>query len=82
MSFVNSIKASKSDLVYLVRAEDKPTGRDAWYYVQVHSKAKLPIFLEKVKTGLTLTDYADILYRGWGTEPPQEVKDKIKEQFG
>jgi hypothetical protein len=82
MGFVDALKASKSDLVYLVRAKEKPSNEDAWYYVQVHTKQKLPVFLEKVKTGLNLTDYSDVLYSGWGTEPPEEIKEKIKEQFG
>jgi hypothetical protein len=82
MSFLDAVKASQSNMIYLVRAEEKPSGKPAWYYVRVHSKAKLPIFLEKVKTGLTLTDYGDVLYSGWGTEPPEEIKAKIKEQFG
>ena len=80
--FTEALKVSQSDLVYLVRAESKPSMEMAWYYVQVESKAKLPIFLKKVKTGLNLEEFGTVLYSGWGTEPPDDIKQKIKEQFG
>ena len=82
-TFTSLVKASRSDLVYLVTAKEKPTNMDAWYYVQIESKSKVPIFLEKVKkTGLNLTEYGKVLYSGWGTEPPEDIKAKIKEEFG
>lgn len=81
-AFTDAVKASQSGLVYLVKAKEKKAGEDAWYYIQIDSKAKLPIFLEKVKTGLTLTDYGVVLYSGWGREPPEDIKQKIKERFG
>lgn len=82
MSHLDALKASRSDLVYLVRGKERASGKDAWYYVQVQNKAKLPVFLEKVKSGITLTDYAEILYSGWGADPPDDIRAKIKERFG
>ncbi len=82
-SFLETVKASQSDLVYLVKSTEKPSGKEAWWYVQVESKQKLPIFLHKVKTtGLRLTDYGKILYSGWGAEPPEDIKKKIEDEFG
>ena len=80
--FLDAVKASQSDLVYLVRAPEKDSGRNAWYYVQVHSKQQLPIFLEKVKTGMHLSEYATVLYSGWGDEPSEDIRHRIEEQFG
>ena len=80
--FASIVKASQSDLVYLAKGKEHKTGKDAWYYVQIKSKALVPIFLKEIKTGITLTDYGSVLYKGWGTEPPEDIKQKIKEQFG
>jgi hypothetical protein len=79
MSFVDKLQSSRGKLVYLVTGVD--TGKPAWYYVQV-KKAKLQLFKSRNKDGSDLTDYGTILYSGWGTEPPENKKQKIKEQFG
>ena len=81
-NFLDTVKASQSDLVYLVHAPEKASGRMAWYYVQAHSKQQLPVFMEKVKIGLRLSEYATVLYSGWGDEPSEDIRQKIKEQFG
>jgi hypothetical protein len=81
-NFTKALMASQSDLVYLVRAPSKPGMKMAWYYVQVASKAKLPIFLKEVKKGTNLEALGTILYSGWGDEPPDDIKQKIKDQFG
>lgn len=80
--FAELVTNSRSSLVYLAKLKEEPSGKDAWYYVQIKSKALVPIFLKEIKTGITLTDYGTVLYKGWGTEPPEEIKQKIKEQFG
>jgi hypothetical protein len=83
MSFYTSlVENSRSSLVYLVRLKEEPSELDAWYYLQVKSKTLESIFLKKIKTGINLTDYGTILYSGWGDEPPEDIKQKIKEQFG
>jgi|GEM_PF-2605764 len=81
-SFMEATRASQSGLLYLVTAKEKPTGKEAWWYVLVHSKQIVPIFLKKVQTtGLSLTDYGDVLYSGWGKEPPEEIRQKVKEDL-
>jgi len=79
--FTEALAVSLNDLVYLIRAESKPSMQMAWYYVQLDSRLKLPIFLKLVKTGLNLKEFGIILYSGWGTEPPDDIKQKIKERF-
>ena len=79
---LTAIRASQSELVYLARGKEKHSGNQAWYYVQVGSRAKLPVFLQKIKTGINLSDYGTILYSGWGDEPPEDVRVKIIQQFG
>ena len=81
-NFLEAVKASQSDLVYLASGKDNITGNNAWHYLQISSKGKVPLFLKNIKTGINLTDYGTILYSGWGEEPPEEIRLKIKEQFG
>ena len=78
MSFAAKLQSSRSDLVWLVTGFDG--GLPAWYYVQVE-KTKLHLFKARNKDSANLTDYGTILYSGWGTEPPEDIRQKIKEQF-
>ncbi|MGL9732291.1 MAG: hypothetical protein ACR5KX_06065 [Wolbachia sp.] len=79
-SFADATRRSRSDLIYLVRGKDRR--RSAWHYVLV-DKDKREIFLAKSRTGsIDVADYGEILYSGWGEDPPQEIVDKINEEFG
>ncbi len=79
-SFADATKRSRSDLVYLVRGKDR--GKSAWHYVLV-DKEKREMFLAKSRTGsIDVADYGEILYSGWGEDPPQAIVDKINEEFG
>lgn len=79
MSFSAKLKSSRSELVYLVSGVD--AGLPAWYYVHME-KSKLQLFKARNKDSSNLTDYGTILYSGWGEEPPTDIRQKIKEQFG
>ena len=65
--------------VYLVNS---PMGdNSAWYYILLDGLKK-PIFEAKIgKEALDLKDYGQILYSGWGAEPPADIQKKIEEQF-
>ncbi|MBD0391543.1 hypothetical protein IC220_03615 [Wolbachia endosymbiont of Pentalonia nigronervosa] len=79
-SHADAARRSRSDLIYLVRGKDR--GRSAWHYVLV-DKEKREMFLAKSRTGsMDVADYGEILHSGWGENPPQEVVDKINEEFG
>ena len=66
--------------VYLIRTPF-PDGSRAWYYVQV-DLLKLPTFVQAVTSGPTdLTKYGVILYRGWGDEPPPNIKKTVEEEY-
>lgn len=79
-SHADAARRSRSDLIYLVRGKDR--GRSAWHYVLV-DKDKREMFLAKSRTGsMDVADYGELLYSGWGENPPQEVIDKINEEFG
>ncbi|APR98296.1 hypothetical protein [Wolbachia endosymbiont of Folsomia candida] len=79
-SFAKRTRKSRSDLIYLVRGKDR--GKSAWHYVLV-DKEKREMFLAKSRTGsMDVADYGEILYSGWGEDPPQDIVDKINEEFG
>ena len=73
-SFASLVETSRSELVYLARLKEEPSGKDAWYYVQLKNKALVTIFLRKIKTGIDLREYGKVLYSGWGKEPPEKIK--------
>jgi hypothetical protein len=79
-SFIERVKATEGHLVFLSRGafEGKPT----WHYIKVDPR-KLDAFKKQVKTGsIELTEFGNILYSGWGMDPPQAIIDKVKAQFG
>ena len=78
---LKAVKASEKALVYFVKSKAKPNRAAAWYYVKLTHKLKAPIFLNKLKTGANLLDFGTVLYSGWGVEPPEDIKKKIKEEF-
>ena len=78
--FSETLSKKRGNLVYLVRGKDK--GKAAWHYVLV-DKVKLPVFLKKTQGGsLDVADYGKVLYSGWGQDPPDEIRQKIQDEFG
>lgn len=78
--YVDPIKKSKSDLVYLVKGVDD--GRNAWYYLLVE-RVKLQLFLRALNDDIIhLENYGVILYSAYGDEPPANITDSLKEEYG
>ena len=66
--------------VHLVRGKDR--GRPAWHFVFV-DEDKVQQFKDKVATGtIDVADYGEVLYSGWGEDPPQDIIDKVDHRFG
>lgn len=73
-------KKSKADLIYLVKGVD--AGSNAWYYVLV-DRLKLQLFLKALNDDIIhLENYGVILFSAYGDEPPQEVTNKLKAEYG
>ncbi|WP_333023546.1 hypothetical protein [Wolbachia endosymbiont of Pentidionis agamae] len=69
----------RPDCVFLVRGKDR--GKSAWHYVLV-DKDKKELFLAHSRRGsLDVADYGKVMYSGWGEDPPQEIVDKVNEEF-
>jgi len=80
--FADLIKSRSGELIYLSRGRDK--GRAAWYYVLV-DRMKVPLFLNEYKTPggmIDLRDFGEVIESGWGENPPENVVQRIKIQFG
>jgi len=79
MSFLEKVKSSRHELLYLVRGKDK--GKPCWHYIMV-DKHKLPMFKIRVKSDfIDLDEYGEVLESGWGIDPPEDVAKRIKEQY-
>ena len=62
--------------VYLVRG--KNGGRPCWQYVLV--KEKVEEFKAQIATGsIDVTNFGEILYSGWGEDPPKE--NEVNDRF-
>jgi hypothetical protein len=80
MSFADKFRRSSGELVYVVRGKDE--GKAAWHYVLV-DRVKLPVFLKKADGGpIDVSQYGKILYSGWGENPPEDIVQKIKDEYG
>ncbi len=77
---VDPKKKMQADLIYLVKGLD--AGRNAWYYVLV-DRLKLQLFLKALNDDIIhLENYGKILFSAYGEEPPAEVTDALKEEYG
>lgn len=77
---VDPIKKMQAELIYLVKGID--AGRNAWYYVLV-DRLKLQLFLKALNDDIIhLENYGKILYSAYGDEPPAEITNRLKEEYG
>jgi hypothetical protein len=80
---INKIDPRKmilANLIYLVKGIDD--GRNAWYYVLV-DRLKVQLFLKALNDEIIhLENYGKILFSAYGDEPPSEITDQLKEEYG
>ena len=73
-------KRALAQYIYLIRGVD--AGRNAWYYVLVE-RLKVQLFLKALNDEVIhLEKYGKILYSAYGDEPPAEVTQAIKDEYG
>ena len=52
-----------------------------WHFVKVDA-LKLPLFLKQSKTGcIDVAEFGEVLFSGWGSEPPQDIYQKVDALF-
>lgn len=79
-SWADRVIRSRSNRLYLVRGNDR-SGRAAWYYIRV--TGSLVLFERALKSGsLNLADHAEILLSGYGENPPEDVVQKMRDEWG
>lgn len=77
---VDPQKRALAQYIYLIRGID--AGRNAWYYVLV-DRLKVQLFLKALNDEIIhLEKYGKILYSAYGDEPPAEVTQAIKDEYG
>ncbi len=77
---VDPQKKMLASQIYLVKGVDR--GRNAWYYVLV-DRLKVKLFLKALNDDIIhLENYGKILYSAYGDEPPKEITDALKDEYG
>lgn len=80
-SFVDQIASSRGSDIYLVRGKDT-TDRQAWYYVLVERTKKRAFEAREGTPNLKLTDFGTILHSGYGQNPPEDIVQKMFDEYG
>ena len=71
----------KRDKVRIVRGLDN--GKSVWHYVILdEEKEQLFNDVSKIADRINVVEYGDILYSGWGNDPPQDIRETINRRFG
>lgn len=54
-----------------------------WTYISMYPSKYLD-YQEKIQSGqsVKLEDYGIVIDKGWGSEPPQDVQERMKKHFG
>jgi len=77
------IKQDNKNLFLLLSTSDN---KETWFYIRITNNSKFIILnnlaTSKKEVNIDLQDYGEIIYRGWGKEPPYIVKSKIKKMTG
>ena len=73
-------KAGRNFKIFLTQG--KYLGVYTWHYVKV-DMLKLPLLQKAIKSGtLDVSQYGEILYSGWGVNPPDDVRRKVDALYG
>ena len=74
-------KKEEGRRVRLVRGKDH--GRPVWHYVLVvDDEDTMHEFLEKIKSGqVDVADYGRVLHSGWGDDPPNDIRERLDEEY-
>lgn len=82
MSFTAKIQSSRNQCLYKVQGFEMSI--PCWFYLMV-DKAKLILFKHLAESEpqyqVELSKYGEILYSGWGVEPPLEIITRIKSDY-
>lgn len=76
---LDALRVERARQVFLVKGAKQ--GKPVWIYLLVN-KALLPVFQHKMgQPGVDVAQYGEVLYSGWGKEPPEYVVKQLKKEF-
>ena len=79
MGFSDKIIKSRNHLLRIVTG--KSGGREAWWILKL-LPAKQEIYKIRVKQNeINLGEFGEILQKGWGSEPPENILNFIKAEY-
>lgn len=81
LSFAQNVRISRLDHIFLTRGLDA-TGEQAWYYIMIDHGKQHAFCAHQTTPYIKLTDYGRILFSGYGENPPQDIQDIMKEEYG
>jgi len=81
VQFTDKLATSRQSLIRLARGNED--GIATWYYVKIDNN-KFSLYEQRMKRGeeIDVYDYGQVLYSGWGENPPEEITQKILEIYG
>jgi hypothetical protein len=75
MGFVDRIANEVGRGVFLVHG--KSEGKELWHYVKIPHDS-VNDFKKAIQHGkLDVAKYGEVLFSGWGSEPPKDITDKV-----
>jgi DUF1009 family protein len=80
VSFVDNLARKGSVPIHFITCKD-PEGKDCYYFL-LSSDAKAKEMVGVSDGVFDINDYGKIIASGWGSEPSDEVKAQLKEEYG
>lgn len=80
-SFLDRVKKSRDGNVWLLRTTDAQA-RACYFYIRVDPLKKAILENRIGQSGLTITDYGEIITSGFGENPPLAVAQRMKDEYG
>jgi len=66
--------------IFLTKGQND--GSHTWHYVKIDA-LKEPLFKKAIKSGtLDVADYGEVIFSGWGKEPPENIVEIIQKKYG
>jgi hypothetical protein len=81
VGYAQNMHFTRPDQIFLVRGRDT-SGERAWYYVMV-DRAKRDVFKSRAGVAfMNLGDYGRVLYSGFGENPPDDIVEHMRDEYG
>ena len=72
--------AKKNVKIFLTQG--KYLGVYTWHYVRI-DLLKFPLFQKQLKSGvIDVSKYGDIIFSGWGMNPPDDIRKQVDALYG